>query len=490
VKIEKLAIANRGEVAVRIIRAAQELGISTALLHSEADVKTLAYRLADERVLIGSSPAPESYLHIERNVLAAKGVGADAIHPGFGFLSENADFAEACAEARIRFVGPRPETIRLFGDKISSKELVKKTGGATIPGYQGDLQDVVALRAEAARIGYPVIVKAAAGGGGRGMRIIRTDEEAVSAIEAARSEAKNAFGSEKLFLEKYLDRAKHVEVQVFGEASGRVHVLSERECSVQRRHQKIIEEAPAAQLDPFLRVKILKTAQEIAETARYLGAGTVEFLVQDSEFYFMEMNTRLQVEHPATEMILGLDLVKAQIMTAQDQALFWDGLDAQPRGHAIECRIYAEDPYAGGVPSVGRLGGIHFPQGPGRRFEFGFEPGDVVTSFYDSMIAKVIVHDESRKRALKKMQRTLADTIIFGVKTNIPYLLAILSHPEFSSGTMTTQFVEKNFPKGLPARRAEPSDLKLARTVAGRVGATAGSVGDGQDTLPNPWIKL
>jgi len=485
-RIEKLAISNRGEVAVRIIRAAKELGLSTVLLHSEADVESLAYRIADERVLLGPSDAKESYLHIERNILAAKSVGADAIHPGFGFLSENADFARACQENRIIFVGPSAESIQLFGDKISAKNLVMKSGGPVIPGYQGEDQSTERLIQEAEKIGFPVMVKATGGGGGRGLRVIRNREEGATIIEGARREAKNAFNSEKVFLEKYLDRAKHIEVQIFGDAAGNVFHLFERECSVQRRHQKVIEEAPAAKLDGILRARILAVAREVAQAARYKGAGTVEFLVQDSDFYFMEMNTRLQVEHPVTEMILGVDLVKAQILTAEGQALLWDQDDLCPRGHAIECRIYAEDPYAKGIPSTGRLGPTYFPMGPGRRFEVGFESGDLITTNYDSMIAKVVVHDETRARAIRKMSDTLRDTIIFGVRTNIPYLIAMLQHPDFVEGKMTTQFIEQHFRDGLQSKESDPDLEYLAQQAMALLGSESTL---STERIPNPWLR-
>lgn len=485
---KKIAIANRGEVAVRIIRAAQELGYTTALLHSEADQNSVAFRLADENVCIGPSPVSESYLNIERNILAAKAAGAEFLHPGFGFLSENADFAEACLDNRITFIGPTPESIRLFGDKISAKRLVEKAGGKTVPGYDGEDQSMAKLIAEAERIGYPVIVKAAAGGGGRGMRIISSSEKAAEAIDGAKREAKNAFGNDKVFLEKYLDRAKHIEVQIFGDASGNIFHLYERECSVQRRHQKVIEEAGAAKLDAHVRQRMLAVAVEIAQQAKYKGAGTIEFLYQDSEFYFLEMNTRLQVEHPVTELVVGVDLVKAQINTAAGQGLLWTQQDLIPRGHSIECRLYAEDPYKGGVPSTGLLGECHFPQGPGRRFDYGFEAGDEITSFYDSMIAKVVVWDESRARAIRKMKQALRETIIFGVKTNIPYLLEILSHRDFVDGTMTTQFISKYFPKGLEEEDWSPEVQIVAEKLKASVPSGA-RLSTGSSAVANPWLQ-
>lgn len=487
-RAKKIAIANRGEVAVRIIRAAQELGYVTALLHSEADQNSVAYRQADENICIGPSPVSESYLNIERNILAAKAAGADFLHPGFGFLSENADFAEACLDNRIGFIGPTPDSIRLFGDKISAKHLVEKAGGKTVPGYDGEDQSVSKLISEAERIGYPVIVKAAAGGGGRGMRIIESTEKAIEAIDGAKREAKNAFGNDKVFLEKYLDRAKHIEVQVFGDAAGNIYHLYERECSVQRRHQKVIEEAGAAKLDALIRQRMLAVAVEIAQQAKYKGAGTIEFLYQDGEFYFLEMNTRLQVEHPVTELVVGVDLVKAQINTAAGQSLLWTQQDLIPRGHAIECRLYAEDSFQSGVPSTGILGECHFPQGPGRRFDYGFEAGDEITSFYDSMIAKVIVWDESRARAIRKMKQALQETIVFGVKTNIPYLQEILAHRDFVDGTMTTQFISKYFPRGLTAEDWEPEVLDVAEKLKLAVPAGNAAAGAASE-VANPWLQ-
>ncbi|MCB0366028.1 MAG: ATP-grasp domain-containing protein [Bdellovibrionaceae bacterium] len=488
-KIAKVAIANRGEVAVRIIRACQELGIETVLLHSEADKATLAYRLADEVVCVGPAPTGESYLNIDTNIHAALSVGADAIHPGFGFLSENADFAEACNDNRIVFIGPSPEAIRLFGDKISAKKLVEEAGGPVIPGYQGEDQSEGRLLKEIEKIGLPAMVKAAGGGGGRGLKVVHSMDQAAAAIESAKREGQSAFGSDRVFLEKYLSDAKHIEVQIFGDCSGKVYHLFDRECSVQRRHQKIIEEAVSPALSDEKRRLIAQTAVKIAEAAKYQGAGTVEFLYQDGEFYFMEMNTRLQVEHPVTEMVMGVDLVKAQLLTAMGQSLGWPA-EPEVRGHAIECRLYAEDPYKGGIPSTGQLGSYSFPHGPGRRLEIGFEPGDEVTSFYDPMIAKVIVWDENRPRAIQKMIRTLKDTVIFGVKTNIPFLIEMLSHVEFVEGTMTTKFVETHFPQGLKRQQQSTKQQilgdELFRLVASsRVGSGAGS--SATDQGPSPW---
>ncbi len=447
--IKTLAIANRGEVAVRIIHACHELGIRTVLLHSEADVSTLAYRLSDETCCIGPAPTAESYLSIAANIQSAKSSGADAIHPGFGFLSENADFAEACVKAKLIFVGPSAESIRMLGDKISAKKIIIEANVPTVPGYMGANQNVLNLIEEAKRIGFPVIVKAAAGGGGRGMKIVREENEAAELIASAKREALSAFGSDIVFLEKYLDRAKHIEFQIFGDYRGKCVHLFERECTVQRRHQKVIEEARSLTLSESLRSQMARAAVALAERAQYQGAGTVEFLVQDEKFYFLEMNTRLQVEHPVTELLLGVDLVKAQILNACENFVLWKQEDLIPRGHAIEARIYAENPYQNGMPSTGKIMAAHFAEAPGRRFEIGFEPGDSVTPFYDSMIAKVIVWDETRARAIDKLVQTLSESFVFGVHVNFEYLKAILKHPEFVNGTMTTQFISKYFPDGL-----------------------------------------
>lgn len=487
VKFTRIAIANRGEVAVRIIRACEELGIETVLLHSEADMKSRAFRMATKTICIGPAATSESYLNIEANIHGAIAGGAQAIHPGFGFLSENADFAEACQKAGLVFIGPSPESIRTLGDKVRCKELAKKAGLPLVPGYQGEHQDVAHLTQEAERIGYPVIVKAAAGGGGRGMKLLRNSTEAKEQIESAQREAQSAFGSPKVFLEKYLDRAKHIEFQVFGDSSGQVLHLFDRECSVQRRHQKIIEEATSPSLTDDLRRRMGEAAVAIATLGKYKGAGTVEFLLQDGEFYLLEVNTRLQVEHPVTEEVMGTDLVKMQILTAQNEFIFDPKLYRIPAGHSIECRIYAENPYLGGVPSTGVLGLVEWPEGPGRRYEYGFEEGDEITSYYDPMIAKVIVWDENRKRAIQKMIRVLKDSVVFGVHTNIPYLIEILSHSEFVSGTMTTRFIENNFSEPLRAPELSAAEKEIVENEMKKARGQSASAGASMDS---PWTSF
>lgn len=463
--IKCVAIANRGEVAVRIIKACEELGLDTVLLHSDVDINSRAYRMATKKICIGPAPTAQSYLNIEANINAAIAAGADAVHPGFGFLSENADFAEQCEKNGLIFIGPSSQSIRSLGDKVSFKNLAKKAGLPLIPGYEGEDQSTETLLKEVEKIGLPVIVKAAAGGGGRGMKLINQMSEAKDLIESAQREALSAFGSEKVFLEKYLGRAKHIEFQIFGDCTGQVQHLFDRECSVQRRHQKIIEEATSPSLTDDLRRKMGETACAIATLGKYKNAGTVEFLLQDGEFYLLEVNTRLQVEHPVTEEVMGVDLVKMQILTAQDQFIFNSKDLRIPRGHSIECRVYAENPYMSGMPSTGKLGRVDWPEGPRRRYEFGFDAGDTITSYYDPMIAKVIVWDENRSRAIEKMIRTLKDSTVFGVHTNIPYLIEILDHEEFRSGKMTTRFIETYFAEGLKSKSSDEQVKKWGQVI-------------------------
>lgn len=443
--IKKIAIANRGEVAVRIIHACQELEIETVLLHSDVDINTYAYRLADYKICIGSAPSAESYLNIEAVLNGAIASGADALHPGFGFLSENSEFAKRVTDSGIIFIGPSADSMDLLGNKINSKKWAQKKQIPLIPGYEGQNQEVEFLTKKVIEIGFPVIVKAAQGGGGRGMKLILNEQEAKAQIESAQRESKAAFGSEQIFLEKYLDNAKHIEFQIFVDSTGEVVHLFDRECSVQRRHQKIIEEAVSPSLSPELRSKMAQSAVELVKGSGYQGAATVEFLLDGQEYYLLEVNTRLQVEHPVTEMVLGFDLVKAQILTAQGDFVISQSELGLPKGHSIECRIYAENPFLGGMPSTGKILYQQWPLGPGRRFEYAYEKDDSVTEYYDPMIAKVIVWDTNRRGAIKKMKRVLKDSIIFGVYTNIPFLIEILEHPDFVEGIMTTQFISKYF---------------------------------------------
>lgn len=483
-KIKKLAIANRGEVAVRIHLAAKELNIPTVLLHSEADIQSRAYRACDETVCIGASPVSESYLNMDRVIQGALSKGCDAIHPGFGFLSENAEFAQKCLDNGIQFVGPAPESIQLMGDKISARHCAIKSGVPVVPGYDGEDQSQENLLKEAKKIGFPLIIKASNGGGGRGLKISLSENDFSDQLASSKRESKSAFGSDKVFLEKYLDHAKHIEFQVFGDASGKVFHLFDRECSVQRRHQKIIEEALSPSLTKETRQKMAECAIKIAQEVSYQGAGTVEFIYQDHEFYFMEMNTRLQVEHTVTECVTGLDLVKAQLKCAQGELAGWKQEDIQPQGHSIECRLYAEDPYQGGIPSVGLVGSCEFPEAPGRRFEIGFDKGDVITSFYDSMIAKIIVWDETREKTIDKMISTLKSTVIFGLQTNIPYLIEILNHPEFRSGEMTTQFISKYFSDSLSPLELTEDEKEFAKQATQKISSQKSQE---LESINSPW---
>ena len=487
---KKILIANRGEIALRVIRTCREMGIKTVAVYSTADAESLHVKFADEAVCIGPPPSNLSYLKMPNIIAAAEITNADAIHPGYGFLSENADFAEAVTKAGLIFIGPSADSIRSLGDKVHCKELAKKAGLPLVPGYQGEHQDVPHLIEQAEKIGYPVIVKAAAGGGGRGMKLITNSADARELIESAQREAQSAFGSPKVFLEKYLDRAKHIEFQIFGDSSGQVIHFFDRECSVQRRHQKIIEEATSPSLTDDLRRRMGEAACAIATIGKYKGAGTVEFLLQDGEFYLLEVNTRLQVEHPVTEEVLGVDLVKMQILTAQGDFLHDPKQVRVPRGHSIECRIYAENPYMGGVPSTGLLGHVHWPEGPGRRYEYGFDEGDTITPFYDPMIAKVIVWDENRPRAIQKMIRVLKDSVVFGVHTNIPYLIEILSHKEFVMGTMTTRFIETYFADALKEPELTDLEKKIADGALLQLrGGQMSSTGSAEFMTVSPWTS-
>ncbi len=467
-QIKKIAIANRGEVACRIHRTCQKLGIKTVLLHSEPDKKTLAYRICDETYNIGPGPTNQSYLNIEAQIKGALETGADAIHPGFGFLSENAEFAKKVIEAGLIFVGPSPEVIESFGDKIKAKALCKSADVPMVPGFQNKDADLQTLIKESEKIGYPVLVKAAAGGGGRGMRLILNKDLAEKEILSAQNEALKSFGDATVFLEKYLDHAKHIEVQIFGDASGKIHVLGERECSVQRKHQKIIEETPSPSLNESQREEVLSYAKRIGEKGNYQNAGTVEFMFQDHKFYFLEVNTRLQVEHTVTEEVLGIDLVEAQILTADNKPYPFPK-KISPMGHSIELRLYAEDPYQNGIPSTGKLGSIKIPDGSGRRLEIGIEKGDEITPFYDSMIAKLISTQKTRIEAISDLVELLKTSSLFGVQTNTPLLIQILNHTDFILGTMTTRFFETYFSKSLVSKFSEIEIKNIESSISKKI---------------------
>jgi 3-methylcrotonyl-CoA carboxylase alpha subunit len=491
-KIRRLLIANRGEIAVRIIHACREMGISPIAVYSEADRDSPHVSLADESHFIGQASARESYLNTHAILKAANKATADAIHPGYGFLSENAEFAEATAKAGFVFVGPKPSTIKLLGDKSAAKKLMEKAGVPVVPGYHGEDQLNKRIAKEARQIGFPVLIKAAAGGGGRGMRVAANPDEIEPLAHEARQEAKAAFGDDRLLLERYIARPRHIEFQIFGDAQGNICHLFERECSIQRRHQKIIEESPSPLLTPQLRSQMAEAAICAGRAAGYINAGTVEFLVETladggQRFYFLEVNTRLQVEHPVTEMIAGLDLVKLQIRIAQGKTLPFKQEDVAIHGHAIEARIYAEDPAAGFLPSVGKIATWIVPQGPGVRLDAGVRLGSDISPYYDPMIGKLIAYGSDRAEAVSRLENSLQELIVLGVSTNIPYLLAIVRHPEFRVGRLSTRFLEEHFSQWKPERHV-PNEALLAlaaETVTRQSSRSDASLSDAD--LNNPW---
>ncbi|HEY6597904.1 MAG TPA: biotin carboxylase N-terminal domain-containing protein, partial [Pseudomonadales bacterium] len=456
---KRLLIANRGEIACRIMRTARRLGIETVAVYSDADRDALHVRSADHSVRIGEAPARDSYLRIDALVAAVKKSGADAIHPGYGFLAENADFAAACAGA-CTFVGPSADAIRAMGSKIEAKRIVSEAGAPVVPGYQLD-QDPTKLADAARTIGYPLLIKASAGGGGKGMRIVRTPQEFANALSGARRESKAAFGDDAVLLERYLTAPKHIEVQILADSFGRTLYLFERDCSVQRRHQKVIEEAPAPTMTAHQRVGMGEAAVKAAAAIGYEGAGTIEFITEGDEYYFMEMNTRLQVEHPITEAILGLDLVEWQLRIADGERLPFAQEDLAIRGHAVEARVYAENPRRKFLPSTGRLVHVGFPVGV--RVDTGVESGAEVTMHYDPMIAKVIAHADTRDAAIDRLNRALADCEIAGVEHNVAFLRNILGDAGFRSGRYDTGLIESRGPALIPAE--DPRMLAAAALI-------------------------
>ncbi|CAN5602137.1 acetyl-CoA carboxylase biotin carboxylase subunit [soil metagenome] len=441
----KVLIANRGEIALRVIRACKELGVKTVAVFSEADRESLHVRFADEDVCIGPAAARESYLNIPRIIAAAEITGADAIHPGYGFLAENAEFSEICERSQITFIGPTPQQIRMMGDKAMARRSMVEVDVPVVPGTDAIADPEEALAA-AEEIGFPVLIKAAAGGGGKGMRVAQSDEEFLRQYGMARTEAGAAFSDDRVYLEKYLARPRHIEFQILGDQHGRVIHLGERDCSVQRRHQKLIEEAPSPALTPELRERMGDAAVRGAKAIDYVGAGTIEFLLdEDGSFYFMEMNTRIQVEHPVTEMTTGFDLIKEQIRAAAGLPLSITADRVVLRGHAIECRINAEDPTRNFAPSPGLIQTYHPPGGPGVRLDTHVYAGYRVPPFYDSLLAKLIVHGATREEAIARMRQSLASFVLEGVHTTIPFLLEVMDHPEFVAGDIDTKFLERMF---------------------------------------------
>ncbi len=488
---DKILIANRGEIACRVIRTARRLGVRTVAVYSEADTRALHVAMADEAHGIGPAPAAESYLRGDLIIDVARGCGAQAIHPGYGFLAENAGFARTCAQAGVVFVGPSPETIEAMGDKSAAKTLMEKAGVTVVPGYHGDAQDDAALDAAAARVGYPLVIKPAAGGGGKGMRVVASAADFAEAVAASRREAKSAFGNDKVLLERYLERPRHVEVQVFGDSHGNIVHLFERDCSIQRRHQKIVEEAPAPGLDARLRRAMGEAAVSAARAVAYVGAGTVEFLLSSEEaFYFMEMNTRLQVEHPVTEMITGHDLVEWQLRVAAGEPLpcAQDALAID--GHAIEARIYAEDPDNDFLPSTGALHHLRFPAENGHvRVETGVRQGDSVDVHYDPMIAKLVVWGEDRIAALDRLRTALGGIQVVGVASNVAFLAAVAAHSAYAAGEVDTGFVGRHRAEIMPP--AEPATdrviaLACLDTLLRRADAAAEAARASRDPY-SPW---
>jgi acetyl-CoA carboxylase biotin carboxylase subunit len=446
---EKILIANRGEIALRVIRACREMGIQSVAVHSTADADAMHARLADASVCIGPPAAADSYLNKVAILAAAEITGADAIHPGYGFLSENADFADMVIEHGLTFIGPTPDHIRLMGDKVAAKDTMRRLGVPVVPGTDGPVPDEARARAAAAEIGYPVLIKAVAGGGGRGMTVARDERELAEGLQLARREAQAGFGDNRVYLEKYLQRPRHIEIQILADEYGHCVHLGERDCSMQRRHQKLIEEAPSPALDAAGRAAIGKRVAAAIADLGYRGVGTVEFLYEGGEFYFIEMNTRLQVEHPVTELITGRDLVRAQIEVAAGRPLGLKQSDIRFTGHAIECRINAEDPGTL-LPTPGTVQTYHAPGGPGVRVDSALYAGAKVPPYYDSLISKLIVHDHSREACLLRLQRALSEYVIAGMPTGIPLLQAIAADPDFASGDYHTGWLAEFLPGWQP----------------------------------------
>jgi acetyl-CoA carboxylase, biotin carboxylase subunit len=483
-RFRKILIANRGEIAVRVMRACRELGIRSVAVYSEADRAALHVRCADEACAIGPAPSRDSYLRSDRILEAAQKSGAEAIHPGYGFLAENAAFARACEDAGLVFIGPRSETIALMGEKTSARRVAVEAGVPVVPGSLQAIADLAEITREAERIGFPIMLKAAAGGGGKGLRLVARPAELESALARARSEARSAFGDDSVYLEKAIDRPRHVEIQVLADQHGNALHFYERECSIQRRHQKVIEESPSPFLDAALRERMGRLAVALVRKAGYVNAGTLEFLVDaERSPYFLEMNTRLQVEHPVTELVTGVDLVKLQIRVAQGERLPLGQDEIRQRGHAIECRVYAEDPERGFMPSPGRIRTLRVPGGPGVRDDTGVYEGWEVPIHYDPLISKLVTWGEDREAAIARMRRAVAEYVVLGIKTTLPLFARVLRHPEFLAGDFDTSFLETALARAEPlppaldvAVAAAAIASVRARQAARPDGTTAGSV--------------
>lgn len=478
--IRRLLVPNRGEIAVRIARTCREMGVVPILAHAADDVSGPALRAFKDFELLGSGEARDTYLNIAAVIDAARRSSADAVHPGYGFLSERAELAAACEEAGIRFVGPPSEAIAAMGSKAGARELMRRAGVPVVPGYDGENQSDERLLSEALRIGFPLLVKASAGGGGKGMRAVHEEGELRSAIESARREAERSFGNGRLLLEKLIERPRHVEFQIFGDSSGRVVHLFERDCSLQRRHQKVVEETPAPRFSDDLRTRMGEAAVRAAEAVGYRNAGTVEFiLAEDESFYFLEMNTRLQVEHPVTELVLGVDLVRAQIETADGRSPGFDAGSLRQKGHAIEVRLYAEDPAGGYLPQAGRIEWWNAPSGPGVRVDAGIESGSEVTVHYDPMLAKIITYGADRNETIRRMVRALEETAVVGIRTNREWLRRVVASDEFASGEVSTAFLDEHAGRFTAASPDETAAAIAALLLQPRQPGASASAGAG-----------
>jgi len=483
-RFRTLLIANRGEIACRVIRTAKAMGLRTVAVYSEADRGSMHVALADEAVLLGPARARDSYLNIERVVEVARKTGAEAVHPGYGFLSENAEFARACADAGLVFVGPTADMMIAMGSKSGSKMLMEKAGVPLVPGYHGDAQDEATLAKAADKIGFPVLIKASAGGGGRGMRIVGSAGELAAAIVSAKREAKAAFGDDRMLIEKFVENPRHIEVQIIGDSHGNLLSLFERECTLQRRHQKVIEEAPSPTLNATQREAVCAAARKAAAAVNYVGAGTIEFVSNGKDVFFIEMNTRLQVEHPVTELITGIDLVEWQLRVAFGEKLPLAQDQIKFNGHAIEARVYAENPHKNFMPSVGRIRTWRMPeQSNGLRIDAGYREGDAVSPHYDAMLAKVIAWAPTRDAAIERLNRGLEESDVRGIVTNIPFLSALVTHPDVRANAIDTGFIERELKKLTPASRA-PGNLELCAAVAAIVGEEARAA---RTEAHSPW---
>jgi acetyl-CoA carboxylase biotin carboxylase subunit len=469
----KVLIANRGEIAVRVMRACRELDIRTVAVYSDVDRKALHVRYADEAYPIGPAPSTESYLRIDRMIEVARRSGAEAIHPGYGFLAENPDFARACADAGLVFIGPPVAAMELMGSKTASRRALMQAGLPVVPGTDRNLETLEEVERVAGEIGYPVMLKASAGGGGKGLRLVFAPAELESAYRNARSEAQNAFNDPAIYLEKYLERPRHIEIQILGDQHGNLIYLGERECSLQRRHQKVMEECPSPLVDDDLRHRMGKTAVRIGKLAGYFNAGTVEFLVnQKREFYFLEMNTRLQVEHPVTEMVMGIDMVKEQLRIAAGEPLRWRQEDVRLRGAALECRIYAEDPANNFFPSPGLIQRLQAPRGPGIRSDSGVYEGWTVPLEYDPLLAKLVVWGNDRAEAVARLRRALSEYEVFGIKTTIPFFRRVVDHADFVAGRIDTGFIDRALAEGILSEDEPSAELERVALLAAALDAS------------------